>query len=54
MLPDPVDVQVVDGKLSLPQAADIARAKIRELHGEAMLLAWFSQETGEYSPAIPC
>ncbi len=54
MLPHPVDVHVSGGAVDLAQAIHLAQAKARELHPEVMLLAWFDQKTGEYSPHITC
>jgi hypothetical protein len=54
LLPNPVAVQVEEGKLTLARASDIARARARELHPEVMLVAWCDQITGAYSPQIEC
>jgi hypothetical protein len=54
MLPNPVDIQVVGGKVTLAKARDIAQTKAQEVHSEVMLLAWFDQITGAYSPHIEC
>jgi len=54
MLPNPVEVQVSSGKLTLAQASDIALAKAQEVTSDVMLLAWFDQNTGAYSPNLEC
>ncbi len=54
MLPNPVDVRVAGGAVDLVQATRLAQTKARELHPEVMLLAWFDQQTGEYSHKSAC
>ncbi|MBI4643876.1 MAG: AF1514 family protein [Deltaproteobacteria bacterium] len=54
MLPDPVDLRLEDDALDFPRAKQAADHRARKLCADPMLLAWFDQAAGQYSPNIVC
>jgi hypothetical protein len=54
MLRDPIDVQVAEEPLDFPRAKAIADDRARQMDPDAMLLAWYNRQTGEYSPPVSC
>ena len=54
MLVDPVDLQVDDPSLDFEKAREVADRKAAEICEDAMLIAWFDQRTGEFSPRVEC
>ena len=54
MLLDPVDVSVDDPSLGFEKAKEIADQKAREISEDAMLIAWFDRQRGEFSPRVEC
>jgi hypothetical protein len=53
MLQDPIRLQVA-GELDFAQARNLADRRARELGEDPMLLAWYNEATGEFSPQVTC
>ena len=54
MLRDPVHLRIDAANLDFPVARKFADRCARELCPEPMLLAWFEQRSGRFSPQVPC
>jgi hypothetical protein len=51
---DTVNITAEDPALDLATASSIAKAKAREMDGDAMMLSYHSGKTGEYWPDYDC
>ena len=54
MLPDAVSIQLNETPPDLKAARLIADQKAFELASDPMLLAWYEQKTGRFSPGVEC
>ena len=54
MLKNPINIQVDDPNLDFSQAQALARRRAKEVCAEPMLLAWFDQTRGAFSPNVTC
>ena len=49
-----VSLRVTDRELDFEEAANLARARAREINKDAMMLAWFNRRSGEGFPDHDC
>ncbi len=49
-----VSLRVADRDLDFEKAANLARARAREINKDAMMLAWFNRRSGEGFPDYDC
>jgi Domain of unknown function (DUF5619) len=54
MLKDPVDLEVEGPALDFRRARELADRRAREFSSQPMLLAWFDQAAGRFSPNLVC
>ena len=53
-LPGRVDLHIESPVTGFAQARELANREVRKRGGDSLLLAWYEQDTGRYSPNVDC